>query len=476
MISFFKINKQQFITTLFLLCFFSQDAFSTTLTQALVHAYNNNPQLIAARADVKSSDEAMFQALARFLPSIFYKAKKTYYQTDANTITKISFLENDQHKYVSFTNKYENGNQKTKTKTSSITATQNIFEGGEGIMSVKRAKYIIEFYNAKLVNVEQNVLMSCVNAFFDVILTKNILAISKDYLDSSSTIYNSVKVGLEAGIKKQVDLSYAKANKSDAETFFYKSQAQYNSALANYFRVVGIEADNLIIDESKMLLPSNQIELLQESLRHNPTILQYVYLKKYQDVGVDIQSSKLLPTVTLQGQSSKIYYYQQGRNISQPYTNVKSALINVQVPIYNKGLEYSNVRGQKAVAAQSKYNLKSVKSSVSNEVTKTWSNYQAIKASLKSSKDAVDAELIALDSMKEYYNEGVASITDLVSAQQRLFVNKVTHERVKNNFENIKYKLSLLAGQLNAKALNLPTKIYNPAANYDNVKLKLIGF
>src|SRR5260370_16964792 len=62
-------------------------ALADTIEAALVRAYQNNPQLNAQRASVRSTDENVPQALSGYRPRVALTASAGYQYTDTNTTT-----------------------------------------------------------------------------------------------------------------------------------------------------------------------------------------------------------------------------------------------------------------------------------------------------------------------------------------------------------------------------------------------------
>src|SRR5947209_13785225 len=60
-------------------------ALADTIEAALVRAYQNNPQLNAQRAQVRSTDENVPQALSGYRPKVNVSASVGYQYTDTNT-------------------------------------------------------------------------------------------------------------------------------------------------------------------------------------------------------------------------------------------------------------------------------------------------------------------------------------------------------------------------------------------------------
>src|SRR5260370_38230356 len=63
-------------------------ALADTIEAALVRAYQNNPQLNSQRAQVRSTDENVPQALSGYRPRVAITASAGYQYTDTNTTAR----------------------------------------------------------------------------------------------------------------------------------------------------------------------------------------------------------------------------------------------------------------------------------------------------------------------------------------------------------------------------------------------------
>src|SRR5262252_6734774 len=72
-------------TVLLMACMGSTPALADTIEAALVRAYQGNPQLNAQRAQVRSTDENVPQALSGYRPKVAVTASAGYQYTDVNS-------------------------------------------------------------------------------------------------------------------------------------------------------------------------------------------------------------------------------------------------------------------------------------------------------------------------------------------------------------------------------------------------------
>lgn len=464
----YRVFMKNLKIALIVLCLISNTTFATTLSDALVQAYQNNPELIAAREKLKATDEQMYRAISGFLPTIQYAARKTYQKNDTDLTASTTNIGQTQAVKTSPWNH-------NKRRTTDVNIQQNLFNGGQDVMAVRIAKYTIEAAREELLATEQKVLSDAINAFLGVIYAKQVLEINKENVLAYEKRYEAIKERVLAGVDKQTDLAKTAAGKADAYTNLTVASGNYESSLAEYIRVVGEESSDLVIGENLGQIPANQMELLSKSLLTNPSLMSVMLQQKAADIGVYSNAARLLPTVDIGGNIGKSWQ-KDSAAATQPYTNSKTAYIQVSVPIFNKGLEFSYTREASAKAANLKYIVRNTKSAVTQESSRMWNSYVGTLESSKSAAEAVKASSIALDAIQQSYDEGVDRLTDLLDAQQDLYFYKTKLAKVIYDLGVSRYNLLTLIGTLNAKDLALPTKIYNPATNYDKVKFELIGF
>ncbi len=457
--------------TLALSCLLSTSALATTLSEALVNTYQHNPELTAAREKLKTIDEQMYQAISNFLPQISYSAKATRTQSD----TESSSVLNSRTGVVSTQTTKVSPRTLSKEKTSGISITQNVFNGGRSMMAVQIAKYIIESGRADLVSAEQRIFLEAIEAYLKVIQTKQVLEINKENVTFYEHKFEAVKQEKEAGVKKSSDVATAEASKAAAFTKLAKASGDYDEALATYSKMVGIPADNLVLGESLIAIPSNQVEFLQSSLKNNPELISLAFKEKAANLEVKSNVAAMLPTVDVGTAFQKRWSYSDSSS-TQPYINSKSIFAEISVPIYNRGMEYSNTRKSSAEAASLKYSLKNAKATISQNATQTWSRFTVAKESVKSAQEAVKAGLSALNGTQQEYAEGLNTFTELLNTQENLYQYQLSLAQAKQDLELSRYSLASLMGKLTAKEIALPTKIYNASANYDKIKARLVGF
>ena len=95
---------------------------------------------------------------------------------------------------------------------------------------------------------------------------------------------------------------------------------------------------------------------------------------------------------------------------------------------------------------------------------------------MKTSKEAVRANEIALDGVRQEASVGSRTTLDVLNAEQELLNSRTTLVTAEREEYVAGYQLLSAVGQLTAQRLALPVELYDPKDHYDHVKGKWLGF
>ena len=137
------------------MAFFNGSAFAITLSQALIQAYNENPELNAERENIEVSKQDIKISISQFLPNVTLSGSKS--QEDTKKLTNKSGT--------------NSAITDVNPKTQSINIEQKIFQGYAGLASMEKSKIGLNLAEAKLLKTEQEILYKAVEAYSGLIFT-----------------------------------------------------------------------------------------------------------------------------------------------------------------------------------------------------------------------------------------------------------------------------------------------------------------
>src|SRR5580698_191014 len=139
-------------------------ALADTIEAALVRAYQNNPQLNAQRAQVRSIDENVPQALAGYRPKAALTATAGVQYTDSYGASP--FFGGEFHGV-------------DPPRSAGVTVTQTLYNGGQTANKTRAAESQVSGAREALRVLEQSVLLSAATIYMDYLRDAAILEVQK---------------------------------------------------------------------------------------------------------------------------------------------------------------------------------------------------------------------------------------------------------------------------------------------------------
>lgn len=435
----------KYLLKLLVIILIPANSYSTTIKETLSAAYNYSPEIFASYQNIKTNDELIRQAFSGWLPNI---SLDLAYTNEDNTfdIDKID-------------------------KKEEISLTQNLFRGGETILSVKKAEYNSLASKYNFLTIVQKTLLDSIIAHVDVIRNYKILQLSKRNLKAFKKYQKITNERFTFKEVSKTDIAQAKASVSTARRDLIIAEGNLKISKSQYKQITGIKPVDLEVIDHGPNLPSTDLDtLLKIALKENPVIKIAENNLKALKRNVTLQKSYLLPKVDLSVKKSH-----------EEFTNASSATseyigVNIKIPIYQSGSKYSKIRQSKFEAEKQKQVLKQVKLKVIQDTIRSYENLNTSKASIEANKISIDALSTALEGTINEAKFGERTTLDVLEAEFRLF--KAKNDLISAERDEIinAYSLLLQVGRLNKKELDLKIKSYDPDEYRKNVKYKFIGF
>src|ERR1700732_2626970 len=154
---------------LLIACLGLTPALADTIKAALVRAYQNNPQLNAQRAQVRSTDENVPQALSGYRPKVALTASAGYQYTDTNTTSggsPTSIVRTEIH-------------GTDAPRSAGLTVTQTLFNGQQTPNRTRAAQSQVSGSREALRVLEEAVLLSAATVYMDYLQNAAIVEVQR---------------------------------------------------------------------------------------------------------------------------------------------------------------------------------------------------------------------------------------------------------------------------------------------------------
>lgn len=422
-----------------------------TMIQAMVEAYNSNPDLLSQRARLRVVDETVSQAIANWRPNVSVTANYGH-----------------QHLNNSLRRPVDLDHQRAGT----LTVTQPLYRGGRTVAATRQSEAEVRAERANLLDREQVVLLSTIAAYNDLIRDRAIVELRSNAVRVLEQQRQATDARFRVGELTRTDVAQAEARLARAVSDLKAAEAQAQSSRAAYRRAVGQEPPQRLGDPPFLgELPRMEDDAVARAQDRAPRSLAAQQRIAAAQAGVDNAFGELLPQLNLVGTVSKSF----NQTVRDDYVYQYALRAQLTVPIYQNGSEYSRVRAAKQNVGQRQADLDSARRQSAEGAIRAFRALEASKARVVSLSAQVRANGIALDGVRQEQQVGSRTILDVLNAEQEFLDSQVQLVSARRDVVVGHYTLLSETGQLTARMLKLPVEYYDEEKYYNDVREKWIG-
>ncbi|MEQ8370068.1 MAG: TolC family outer membrane protein [Alphaproteobacteria bacterium] len=427
-------------------------AAGQTLDAAMVLAYENNPELLAARAALRAVDESLPQALAGWRPTVTLSGSAGKERIDTTTSTT--------------------GGVSNRTPVSAtLSVSQPLFRGFRTQATTRLSKNEIQRQRAVLVATEQTVLADTVTAYMDVLRDQAILELRRNNEQVLERQLEATQDRFRVGELTRTDVAQGESRLALAASERITAEATLHSSRAVFERVVGVPPGTLVDPDLPTSLPESLDAALAGAQVHSPAVVQAQFAAQAAADDVASIEGELLPAVSLTGSLSS-QEDSLGANSERESASIAAEL---SVPLYQAGAVYSRVREAKQRASQRRIEVENARRNAAELATVTWQELQSATGSIASQAARVQASDLALEGVRQESLVGARTVLDVLDAEQELLDARVSLVGAQRDQIVAAYRLLAAAGVLTAADLALAVEIYDMDEHYRSVRGRFFG-
>jgi len=432
-------------------------AFADTIEAALVRAYQNNPQLNAQRASVRSTDENVPQALSGYRPKVALTGSVGYQYTDTNS-TQGGSATNLVHTEINGAN---------PPRAAGLTVTQTLFNGNQTANKTRAAESQVSGAREGLRVLEQSVLLAAATIYMDYLRDAAIVEVQRSNTRVLEQTLKQTRDRFNVGEVTRTDVAQAEAQLAAGQTQQLTAEANLTTTRSNFRRIIGNEPQQLAPGSPvDRFLPGTLPGAVELSLTENPNVTAAMFGIDVNYLQVKVNEGALLPTVTFQAAVQQSY--EQTMTVYRSFG--ASAIAQLSAPLYQGGAEYSLIRQSKENLAQQRLNLEMTRDQTRANTVTAWGQLVAGKAQVASAQSQVTASEIALNGVREEAKAGQRTTLDVLNAQQALVNARVALVTAQHDRVVASYAVLGAVGRLSPQVLKLPTTSYDPSVHYQQVR------
>ena len=431
-------------------------ASAQDLASALAKAYVLNPDLNAARASTRATDEAVPTAKALGRP-------------------KVNASGDFGRSWIDFRNPGTIANSKGGLYPGGggLTLSHTLYNGGKTGNSIGQAESQVLASRETLRNTEQNTLLDGVTAYMNVVRDTAIFKLRENNVGVLSEQVRQTQDRFNVGEVTRTDVAQAQSALAGAKSDLALAQSNLRASVATFKQRIGIEPTKLtsVQPYSPKLLPKTQGDAVKRALNDHPAIAAAMHGVDAQLLQIKIVESELYPTVSVSASTSRRFdtVYRNDQRLTH------SVVGSISIPLYDGGSAYARTRSAKETLGEKRLQVDSARDRVIQAVVASWALLEATGYQIEGAAAQVAAAEIALNGVKEEARVGQRTTLDVLNAQQALLNARVAQVSAQRDRVVASYSVLAATGQLSARTLGLKIATYDPKVHYEQVKDSWLG-
>ncbi|MGP1253081.1 MAG: TolC family outer membrane protein [Kiloniellales bacterium] len=417
-----------------------------TLVEALALSYRTNPTLESARSQLRATNEAVPQALSNWRPTVTLSGSAGQRWQEVEPSADSSF--------------------DTQPRDVELSVNQPLYRGGRTVAQTNRAENEVLAERSRLTVIEQDVLFATATAFMDVWRDRSVLQLNINNEQVLARQLEASEDRFEVGEITRTDVAQSESRLAGATADRIQAEGNLTESAAIYEELVGELPGELRAPAPLEGLPSSLDDTVVQALERNPEVLQADFLERAADFQIRESIGDLLPEATLTG---RLRYSEEQ---SSPDSEREEAEILAQlvVPIYQAGFVSSQVRQAKQLASQRLLEIDQARRNSQQQAVSAWEALTTARAQITSFQSQVEASSIALEGVRQENAVGTRTTLDVLDAEQELLDAQVSLVSAQRDEVVAGFQLLTAVGRMTAFELGLPVDIYDPVADYNEVR------
>jgi len=419
-----------------------------TLKDALEYALSNSEVLSKARLEIEGGRHKVAEVRASALPQIDATSTLTNNLLVQQFVLPAEAFGGTPGEFIAI-KAGQTWNAMSQVQVNQQIFNQQVFTG------LKAAKSSEEFYRLSAQLAEENLIQQVATNYYQVIITRQQMSVIDANIERVSQLEKMIGSQFELGLAKKIDLDRVKVNKSNLiaqrEQLEYAVVQQEN--LLKYYMGMPVNQQIVIPDTEADKLESEAISLFDGSTIDVEKLLDFQLLKKQEDLlGLQKKAyqAEFYPSLSIGGnyvyntQSDKLNVYSsKALNF-----DMSAVTLTLKIPIFDGNARRSKVR-------QATVELKKVHEdlrSTSNALTMAYEN---ARIQIKNSLNTIESQRTnkefaeeVFNSTQNNYQNGLASLTDLLTAETDLVAAQNSYNEALLNYKVAQIELVKSNGQI----------------------------
>ncbi|MBN1567832.1 MAG: TolC family protein [Acidobacteria bacterium] len=385
-----------------------------TLSEAVARALENNPDLAidapgreAARLDFKA-------ARAGYLPRLDFE--QSYLAGNNPVFVFGTLLTQQRFTAGNFALDALNSPDPVDNLQTRATVQQTIWDFGRTRDRRDQARLGIDMADQSHADHRRQILLAVINGYYSASLAQSALETARSALRSAEAIEKQARARVESGLAVEADLLRSRAFLSAARQQEIHAQGQLESAMAHLNRLMGNPLSQPVgeitpLSAADFSLPSEE-NLLSEQKRHRPDYQNILAELRQAEIAAASRKKEFLPVVTGYGA-----WEADNPSLGDYGGNNWAAGITLRWNLFAGGADAAQRDAAIQRLEQKRRQATAMESAMALELRRSMIQYRTAEQQVKAAQAAEAQSEEGLRILKNRYDAGLATMTDLLSAE-----------------------------------------------------------
>ncbi|MBV1879729.1 MAG: TolC family outer membrane protein [Pseudomonadales bacterium] len=370
-----------------------------SLEETINATLKTNPDIIASRYGVDAAKQLHRQARGGYLPTVDL-ILATGRESSNNTTTRAL---NVDELYLT-------------REDRSLKLTQLLYDGFATKSLVRQQSALADAAMARLSNVEEAISLRAIQVYLEVLRRDLVVGLAVKNLNQHDATLSKIRERFESGVGTKVDVVQTEGRRAQSKGNVLLSQRDARNGIAEFFRVVGENPNNLTEPGSVAGLPSTLAEAIQIGLQNNPGLQAAEAELEAARAGYKQARAAYHPRFDLELGATR----NDDGDGTVGANDDETAVIRMTYNLYRGGADKARINEAQATEFVSRQNLASINRAVEEDITLVWNELDDILMRLEYLKAHVKSTREVLDVYNEQLSLGKRTLLDLLDIQNEL--------------------------------------------------------
>jgi outer membrane protein len=339
-----------------------------------------------------------------------------------------------------------------------LSFSQNLFAGGRIVAQNRVARAGVETAEISLRQAEAQLSLDITQAYYDAVLSDQLLAIAQATLEQSEATLRQALLGRQVGTQPEFELLRAQVTRDNQRPVVIQRQADRDLAYLRLRQLLNLPADEPLqltsgLGAGELPIPLEAASgapapvaavVVPDTTVTRSAVEQAVQAVTVQEAQLDVAESQRLPSLMLTSQYGRVAYPTGGLpswSESRPNWTVG---VNLSVPLFTGGRLRGVERVAEANLLESRARLQQVRELASLDTRSAYQQLASAQAAWEASSGTVEQAQRAYQIAEVRYREGIS--TQLELSDSRILLQQAQGNRASaaRNLQIARARIALL--------------------------------